>query len=267
MLVTSAAYLSAAALATRMPRDLLGPDLDDAPAAVREAVRHVAAGLVDGTRHVWRKAPARNALAATTALRFCYALAALAAILLYRNHFNDPSGDGDEAMAELAVVFGAGALGYFLAAVVTPPITTRVGKPRLIVWALLTAGILGLAVGLPYTPPLVIAGSFVLGVTTQSVKICVDTIVQEQIHDAYRGRVFAVYDTVFNLAFIAAAGLGALTMPDSGKSYPLLIGVSLTYLVTAGLYWQATFWREERNENVMSSSHLSEAPSENPART
>src|SRR4051812_11253257 len=41
--VTAAAYLSAAGFATRMQRDLLGPDLDAAPPAVREAVRHVAA--------------------------------------------------------------------------------------------------------------------------------------------------------------------------------------------------------------------------------
>jgi MFS family permease len=235
-------------------------------------------GLADGARHIWHRTPARNALAATTALRFCYAVAALAAILLYRNHFNDPAGDTDEAMAELGVVFGAGALGYFVAAVLTPPVTGRIGKPALIVWSLATAGVLGFALGVPYTPPLVIAGSFVLGVTTQSVKICVDTIVQESITDAYRGRVFAVYDTVFNLAFIAAAGLGALTMPDSGKSYPLLAAVSLGYLLTAVLYWQSFAGgrtgedsphdaREERNENVMSSPVLSEAPTENPART
>jgi MFS family permease len=267
MLVTSAVYLGAAGLATRMPRDLLGPDLDTAPPAVRDAVRHVADGLVDGARHIWHRTPARNALAATTALRFCYALAALAAILLYRNHFNDPSADSDEALAELGVVFGAGAIGYFVAAVITPPVTGRIGKPALIVWSLVTAGVLGFALGAPYAPALVVAGSFVLGVTTQSVKICVDTIVQESITDAYRGRVFAVYDTVFNLAFIAAAGLGALTMPDSGKSYPLLVAVSLGYLVTAVWYWQSVFWREERNENVMSPSPVSEAATENPART
>ncbi|WP_019874388.1 MFS transporter [Sporichthya polymorpha] len=274
MLVTAATYLAASGLATRMGRDLLGPDLADEPPAVREAVRHVAAGLVDGTRHIWHQPPARNALAATTALRFCYALAALAAILLYRNHFNDPGGDGDEAMAELAVVFGAGAVGYFLAAVLTPPVSARIGKPALIVWALVTAGVLGFACGVPYTPALVVAGSFVLGVTTQTVKICVDTIVQESIADAYRGRVFAVYDTVFNLAFLAAAGLGALAMPDSGKSYPLLVGVSIGYLVTAVLYGRSLPRRErtrpereERNENPMTGSSVSEAATEDPART
>jgi MFS family permease len=269
MIVAATAYLGAAGFATRMHRDLLGPDLADAPPAVREAVKHVADGLVDGIRHIWNKAPARNALAATTALRFCYAVAALAAILLYRNHFNDPAGDGDQALAELGVVFGAGAVGYFAAAVITPAVSGRIGKPALIVWALLSAGVFGFALGVPYTPPLVIAGSFVLGITTQTVKICVDTIVQESITDAYRGRVFAVYDTVFNLAFIAAAGLGALTMPDSGKSYPLLVAVSIGYVVTAGLYWssvgRAADRAEKRNESVLSSSRVSEAPAENPA--
>ena len=36
-------------------------------------------------------------------------------------------------------------------------------------------------------------------------KICVDTIVQETIDDAYRGRVFAVYDMLFNVSFVSAA--------------------------------------------------------------
>ncbi len=263
MLLAAGGYLAAAGLAARMDRDLLGPDLDAATPAVREAVRHVAAGLAAGAQHVWSKRAARNALAATTALRFCYGMGALAALLLYRNHFNDPSGDGDEAIAELGAVFAAGGVGYLVAAVLTPALSARVGKPACIVGALATAGIGGFAFGAPYTPPLIIAASFLLGVTAQVVKICVDTIVQESITDVFRGRVFAFYDTVFNLSFVAAAGLAAVAMPDSGKSYPLLVAVSAGYLITAGLYYRSLQRGEAGgvgNENVMSSPSLSEAP-------
>ena len=41
---------------------------------------------------------------------------------------------------------------------------------------------------------------FGLGLAAQGVEICVDTILQEDVDDAYRGRVFAFYDMMFNAA-------------------------------------------------------------------
>ena len=41
---------------------------------------------------------------------------------------------------------------------------------------------------------MLLVGAFVLGVAAQGSKICVDTIVQASIDDAYRGRVFSFYD-------------------------------------------------------------------------
>ena len=52
-------------------------------------------------------------------------------------------------------------------------------------------------------------GAFVLGVAAQGSKICVDTIVQTSVDDAFRGRVFSFYDVMFNIAFVSAAAFGA----------------------------------------------------------
>ncbi len=50
----------------------------------------------------------------------------------------------------------------------------------------------------------------------------VDTLVQTHVDDAFRGRVFALYDVIFNVAFVAAAAAGAVVLPDDGKSYAVL---------------------------------------------
>ncbi len=40
-------------------------------------------------------------------------------------------------------------------------------------------------------------------------KICVDTTLQETVDDDFRGRVFSVYDTLFNVTFVVALLVGA----------------------------------------------------------
>ena len=63
-----------------------------------------------------------------------------------------------------------------------------------------------LALWLPYRLALVLAGVFALSFVAQGVKICVDTVVQRTVDDSFRGRVFAVYDTLFNVAFVGGRG-------------------------------------------------------------
>jgi MFS family permease len=232
-------YLLAGALAARMDRDLLGPDLETSSAATRRALRHVAVGLVDGARHVWMHRPAGHALAAITAHRFCYGLMTIAAILLYRNHFYG-AGEEDLAIRGLAVVFGASGLGFFVAAVITPSVTRRLSKPRWIVLCLAAAALVELVYVRWLTVPLAVGGAFLIGVGAQGVKICVDTIVQESTDDAYRGRVFTFYDVLFNLSFVAAAVCAAVVLPSDGAAPVVYALLALGYAAAAVLYGRAS---------------------------
>jgi MFS family permease len=83
---------------------------------------------------------------------------------------------------------------------------------------------------------LLLTGAFVIGVAAQGSKICVDTIVQESIDDAFRGRVFSFYDVIFNIAFVSAAAFAALTLPADGNSKTVYAVVSAGYAVTAFAY-------------------------------
>ena len=51
-----------------------------------------------------------------------------------------------------------------------------------------SAAVFELALGAPYTEPMLVVGAFFLGIVAQSSKICVDTLVQSSIDDEYRGR-------------------------------------------------------------------------------
>jgi hypothetical protein len=52
----------------------------------------------------------------------------------------------------------------------------------------------------------------------------------------YRGRVFSLYDMIFNVGQVSAAALGALILPDDGKSYPVLAFIVLGFLLSAFCY-------------------------------
>jgi MFS family permease len=232
-------YAAAAALALRMHRDLLGPDYDPARPAVRAAARHVLAGLVDGARHVYRRPAATAALAAIAVQRVGYAVTTIAAILLYRNYFNDPA-DVDAGLAGLGLGVASAGIGFALAAVITPLGVARVGKRRWIISVLLAAAVLQIVPTALYTQPAIVVAALLIGLSAQSLKISVDTVVQEEVDDAYRGRVFSFYDVLFNAAFVAAAALAALMLPPSGRSYLVLVMIAVLYALAAYGYAHAT---------------------------
>ena len=77
----------------------------------------------------------------------------------------------------------------------------------------------------------ILLASFATGLTFAWKKISVDTMVQEAIPDGYRGRVFSVYDVVYNLARVVAAALAIWMIPGLGR------GGSLAAVGIAFLLW------------------------------
>ena len=52
---------------------------------------------------------------------------------------------------------------------------------------------------------------------------------QSCVDDDFRGRIFSVYDVLFNVAFVGAAGVSALMLPPDGRSVPLVVTIAVTY--------------------------------------
>lgn len=239
LVTASVLYAAAGALALRIPRDLLGPDFDPDTPAVHEAVRHVARGMVEGVRHLVHHRVAAQGLAAIGAHRFFYGVSTVSTILLYRNYFHGP-GEVEAAFNGLSVAVLVSGAGFVLAAVVTPLVTRRISLRSWIVWLLAAAAFTEVVPGAFYTVPSLLVAAFFLGLASQGIKICVDTLVQENVDDAFRGRVFSLYDVIFNVAFVAAAAAAAVVLPADGKSYPVLAAIALGYAATAVIYGLVT---------------------------
>ncbi len=238
LLTAAALYGVAGSLALRIPRDLLGPDLAEQRPAVREAVRHVSRGLVDGLRHLGKRRPAAYALTAIGSQRFFYGLSFISLVLLYRNYFHP--GDVDAAFNGLSVAVLVSGLGFVAAAVLTPVVTERMPARRWVLGLLVAASVTQVVPGALYTEPALLVAAFFLGLASQGIKIVVDTLVQTHVEDAFRGRVFSLYDVIFNVAFVAAATVGAAVLPADGKSYVVLGAIAVGYLLTALGYARVT---------------------------
>lgn len=226
-------YLLAAVTARGFGPEELGPD--DVERGGRDTVPEVARGLVAGARHVYHRKPAFYALAAITVHRLCYGVSTVCTLLLYRNYFHD-DGFFRSGLAGIGQVVGAVAIGGGLAAVLTPVASRRMGFVRWPAVLLCGAGVVEIGFGLPYTLPLLLAAAVLLGFVAQGIKICVDTLVQQCIEDEFRGRVFSVYDSLFNLTLVAAALLTALVLPDSGYSPAAVVVIGTAYAVTGPAY-------------------------------
>ncbi|PSK95502.1 putative MFS family arabinose efflux permease [Murinocardiopsis flavida] len=235
-------FAAAGGTALMLRRRELGPDLDDEAPAVRAAVRGVFTGLADGARHIWHRTPARDGLATIAGHRFVFGISTLLTLLLYNNTF---SAGGVAGLAGFSVALGASGAGFLVGAVATPWATARMST-GLWIAALLGGGCAALLLfGLPFSPPLFPIAAFCLGVVSQGVKVSVDTLVQRHVDDAYRGRVFSVYDMLFNAAFVAAAGAAAVAVPPSGVSAPVVAAMAAAY-AAMGACWLLAHRRADR---------------------
>jgi hypothetical protein len=238
LVLAAGVYAVAGALALRIPRHLLGPDAVVERQPLRAALGGVVRGLVAGLRHLRRRRRAATGLAAIGAHRFFFGIATVMLILLYRNSlFPLDSEAAFQGLAQAVLVSGAG---FVTAAVVTPVVTDLVAPRTWVMTLLGLAAVTQLVPGALFTEPALLVSSFFLGLASQGIKICVDTLVQADTDDVFRGRVFALYDMVFNLAFVAAAGAAAVVLPEDGRSHPVLVAVALGYAVTALGYAAAT---------------------------
>ena len=227
-------YLLAAALARPFPIDALGPS--EAERAARETPAEIARGLVAGARHVRALPPVARGLVAIAVQRLCFGVWTVCTVLLYRNYFTH-SGVLRSGLSGLGQVVAAVAIGGALAALLTPTAFRRFGHVRWQAAMLAMSGAVEFAFDLPYSIALWLIGALFLSFCSQAIKISVDTIVQRDVVDAFRGRVFALYDMLFNLALVAAAVLTAVALPEDGHSRPTVVALAVVWVVTALAYF------------------------------
>ena len=225
--VAAVGFAISASIALRIPRHQLGPDTAAPPRA-----NEIVADLVGALRHLRERRPAGLGLITIGVHRIVYGVVTVATILVYRNYFH-PVTEVEPAIADLGLLVVLTGAGFVLAAVVTPPMAARFGVRRWVITCLVASAVFQLVPGAIYTKFWLMAAAFLLGLVAQSVKLCVDTLVQAYVDDDFKGRVFVIYDMIFNVVLVAAAGIAALIVPTNGKSVLVLAVLAGCYLLIA----------------------------------
>lgn len=236
VLVGGGCYVAAGLVAATMSKDLLGPDREHwHGTGILTDLAEAAAGLLAGARYVLRQRGPSAALGATGGFSFLFGPLFLMAIILYRNYFY-PS-HATVAASHVAVLAAFSAVGYLCAALITPPATRRLSKQAWITLMLCAAAVATGLLGEMFLQVAYLAIGFCLYLTRQGIAICVTTILQEEIEDVYRGRVFAFYDMMSNATYVAGAALFAAFMPQDGKSAVIVAVAAVGFAAVAAAYW------------------------------
>lgn len=225
-------FALASGFALRLGADELGPEKG---ANRPRTLGSVLTDLKSAARYLFARRTPGAALAVMASHRFIYGVNFLVLILASRNLLTDPA-NAAAGLALFATLSGISFAGSGLAIVATPIAHERLSPKQWISWCLAIGIVSQLIAAIAATIPVIGIAAFLLGLSVQGAKIAVDTIVQRDTADAYRGRAFALYDVMFNAAFVGAAGLAAAVLPDTGWSRTVFLILALIIGVMIAAY-------------------------------
>jgi MFS family permease len=225
--IAAVGFVMSAGLALLIPRRQLGPD-----GTATTRARDVVTGLIEALAHLRRQRAAGIGLLTIAGHRLIHGIVTVATILVFRNYFHRPE-QIDPAIADLGLVVVITGAGFVFASVVTPPMSVRLGLRSSMIICLVASAVFQVVPGAIYARVPLMVAAFLLGLTAQCIKICVDTLVQAHVADEFKGRVFVIYDMIFNVALVVAAVIAAVILPANGKSVIILIIMAVGYLLVA----------------------------------
>jgi MFS family permease len=237
LLVAGCCYVGAGLIAATMRRDLLGPQFEpgEEPGPLLGDVGAVMSDLAAAARYTVRHRGPATSLGAIGSSKFLFGILSVLSILLYRNYFYPSS--APVAEGHVVVLATVSAIGYGCAALVVPPATRRLTKATVVALLLAASAVVTGALGETFNEVGYLAFGFLIYLCSQGIAICVTTVLQEEVEDAFRGRLFAFYDVMFNVSLALGALLSAVFMPLNGKSPAIIGAVAVGYLVAAAGYW------------------------------
>ncbi len=224
--------------ATALGKRALGPVARiDGKELAAEAI-HLLKELRAGYRHLRDRVTPYNALAVMAAARLLYGLMFVAAILISRHILSTP-GSAESSIKHFTLVLGFAAMGFGLAAILTPAFSRRIDRHDWIVACLLLGAVGQTLLAVSSSSWALLGAAVIVSFSVQGGKIAVDTIVQRDTDDAFRGRAFALYDVAYNTAFISAAVVGAVVLPANGYSHLVMGVLVVAYVAIAFAYARA----------------------------
>jgi predicted MFS family arabinose efflux permease len=224
VIVAAVGWLAASWIASRIGSSLTPHAKPEDPEVLRHQLRRVRVEFTDGARRLLRSPRAIGPITSITLDQIGQGIVLTLSLVVFRRTFG-------EGVASFSNLIGAGGVGVLIGILTVGELEDRFPKPRIVAGAFVAGGIVLMAVSVLIRDWSILLASFAVGMTFAWKKISVDTMVQEAIPDGYRGRVFSVYDVVYNLARVVAAALAIPMIPHLG------VGGSLMVVGTVFLLW------------------------------
>ncbi|SMG26447.1 hypothetical protein SAMN02745947_01600 [Rhodococcus rhodochrous J3] len=204
----------------------------------RAVVRTVLSGLRTGAGAVLEAPGVTIAMLGIGAHRIVFGIDTLIMVLVLRAAGDDsgaPAGENDSDLlggfSGFGVAVACTAAGMLFAAVLAPILIPRLGRPRTVTVGLIAAAIVQFAFVTTVSAGPLLVAAFLLGLAGQTIKLTGDAAMQIDIDDARRGRVFALQDTVFNIAFLGAIVVAAFVIDPDGRTPELAVAGGVVYLI------------------------------------
>jgi predicted MFS family arabinose efflux permease len=212
-------------IASRIASPLKPHTRPEDPELLRHQLKRVGVEFADGARRLLRSPRAIGPITSITLDQIGQGIVLTLSLVVFRNAFG-------QGVASFSNLIGAGGVGVLIGILTVGELEERFSKPRIVAGAFVAGGVVLLAVSFFIRDWSVLLASFAVGLTFAWKKISVDTMVQEATPDGYRGRVFSVYDVVYNLARVVAAALAIWMIPGLGRA-GALAAVGIAFLLWA----------------------------------
>ncbi len=224
-------WVATSFVASRIRSDLVPHLLPEAPELLRHQLRRVGVEFTDGIRALARTPRAVAPITSIALDQLGQGLVLVLALVVFRDRFS-------QGVGSFSWLIGAGGVGVMLGLATVNSLDRRFPRERIVAASFGLGGIAVLFVALVLNRYTVLIASFMVGLTFAWKKVPIDTMVQEAVPDGLRGRVFAVYDVVYNLARLVAAMLAVVLLPTVGeRGAAALVGIAFLLWVPVLPRW------------------------------
>lgn len=200
------------------------------PAPFLGEIRRILAEIADGARHVRDGVRVPLALTAVGLGQLGVGISTGVITVIFLSRLKLGVGSISSLLGAVGLGLGIG--------VVLVPIAARRFRPEFIVAISFSIGAAGLLISAvsPTRGPMT-AAALIVGLSYAFAKIPVDTIIQEEMPDEFRGRAFAAYDLLFNVARVAGTGAAAVAVEAGVRPDVVLAAGACGYLATSWGLW------------------------------
>ena len=223
VVVAACGWLTASWIASRIASPLKPHIKPEDPDLLRHQLKRVGVEFADGARRLLRNPRAIGPITSITLDQIGQGIVLTLSLVVFRNAFG-------EGVASFSNLIGAGGVGVLVGILTVGELEERFSKPKIVAGAFVAGGIVLIGVSFFIRDWSVLLASFAVGLTFAWKKIPVDTMVQEATPDGYRGRVFSVYDVVYNMARVVAAAFAIWMIPGLGRA-GTLAAVGIVFLL------------------------------------